>query len=84
MTRRELRALPIAGPTFAHRVFPGVAYRPYSGCLPDYVRALTQDAYERRNGEIAKLSTSAAIARRQQWARDTFWKLIGDARARAA
>jgi dienelactone hydrolase len=49
----------------------------YSRCLPDYLRALARTAYERRNHEIAGLSTPAAITARQQWARETFWRLIG-------
>ncbi len=31
-----------------------------------------------RNRDIARLSTPAAIRKRQQWTRETFWKLVGD------
>jgi dienelactone hydrolase len=54
-----------------------IFYRDYSRCLPDYLRALAQDAYSRRNEAIAKLTTPAAIQSRQTWVRETFWKLAG-------
>jgi dienelactone hydrolase len=82
MTRRQLLALPAAGaalrlPVFAQRSFPGVAYRDYPRCLPDYLRDLASQAYQRRNHEIARLKTPEAIRARQQWARETLWKLAG-------
>lgn len=82
MTRRQLFALPAAGvmlrlPAFSQKPYPGTAYRDYSRCLPDYLRDLAEKAYERRNGEIAKLTTRAAIEARQRWARETLWKLAG-------
>jgi cephalosporin-C deacetylase-like acetyl esterase len=57
--------------------YPGVKYRDYSRVLPDYLKRLATDAYQRRNAEIAKLTTASAIQKRQHWARDTFWNLIG-------
>ncbi len=57
--------------------YPGTAYRDYSRCLPDYLRSLARDAYQRRNTEIAKLISPAAIAERQRWVRDTFWRIVG-------
>ncbi len=56
---------------------PSVLYRDYSRCLPDYVRALAGEAYRLRNAEIAKLTTPAAIRKRQAWVTETFWKLVG-------
>ena len=82
MTRRQLLALPAAGallraPAFSQKTFPGVAYRDYPRCLPDYLRELAEQAYQRRNHEIARLTTPEAIQARQKWARETFWKLAG-------
>jgi dienelactone hydrolase len=71
LTRRDFLALPaLAG-------FPGVAYRDYARCLPDYLRELARRAYQARNAELAKLTTPEAVRRRQAWARATFWKLAG-------
>jgi len=82
MTRRQLLALPAAGtllraPAFSQKTFPGVAYRDYPRCLPDYLRELAEQAYQRRNREIAGLKTPEAIQTRQKWARETLWKLAG-------
>jgi hypothetical protein len=82
MTRRQLLALPAAGaclrlPAFSQKSFPGVAYRDYPRCLPNYLRDLAAQAYERRNREIAGLKTPEAIRARQRWVRETFWKLVG-------
>jgi dienelactone hydrolase len=79
LTRRQL--LSIAAASAARpalgQTFPGVAYRPYRRCLPDYLRDLAQRAYVARNAEIAKLTTPEAVRKRQAWARATFWKLTG-------
>lgn len=88
MTRRHLLGtsslLPLLAPlraaartTSTPAAYPGVAYRDYFRCLPDFVGDLAAHAYQERNRQIAGLTTPAAIARRQQWARETFWKLIG-------
>jgi dienelactone hydrolase len=82
VTRRELLSLSPAlfsGPRLASAqpAFPGVRYRDYSRCLPDYLRSLAAHAYERRNRELARLTSPTAIRRRQEWARATFWKLAG-------
>lgn len=53
------------------------AYRDYSRCFPEYLRMLAARAYERRNGELARLTSSEAIGARQRWARETFWTLVG-------
>ena len=82
MTRRQLLALPAAGallrsPALSQKSFPGTAYRDYPRCLPDYLRDLAEQAYQRRNREIERLKTPEAIWARQRWARETFWKLVG-------
>ena len=66
-----------ARPLFCDAPFPGVAYRPYARCLPDYLAGLARRAYEARNAELAKLTTADAVRKRQRWARETFWRLIG-------
>ena len=45
--------------------------------LPDYLKELAARAYDLRNLEIAKLKSAEAIAARQQWVRETFWKMAG-------
>ena len=86
MTRREALSLPILSVAPAWRDAEGrpapdqnlsVPNPHYSRCLPDYLRGLAAEAYERRNREIATLTTAAAISARQHWARETFWNLIG-------
>lgn len=57
--------------------FPGVAYRDYSRCFPDFLRDLAARAYDLRNREMAKLTSEPAIRARQAWVRETFWKLVG-------
>ncbi len=54
-----------------------IEYRDYSRVLPDFLSTLARDAYERRNQAIARLTTPAAIRTRQQWVRETFWRLVG-------
>ena len=74
MTRRCFVGLPsltaVAAPL--PQRLPGTAYRDYSRCLPDYLRGLARQAYERRNRELAKLTTPQAVRARQAWARETF------------
>lgn len=82
MTRRQLLRLPpsIASCTLleaAPQPYPGVAYRHYSRCLPDYLRALAQRAYESRNRQLDRLTDAARIDERRRWVRDTLWRLIG-------
>lgn len=55
----------------------GFYYRDYSKCLPDYLMKLARAAYEKRNRELATLTSADAVRKRQAWARDTLWKLIG-------
>ena len=57
--------------------FPGTRFHAYSRCLPDYLRDLAKKAVEKRNAELAKLVTPAAIEARRKWVRETLWKLIG-------
>ncbi len=55
----------------------GFYYRNYSKCLPDYLSTLARSAYEKRDAQLATLTTPAAIRERQRWVRQTFWKLVG-------
>ena len=87
MTRRQLltalSALPpvaslkAAGTTSNRPAYPGVAYRDYFRCLPDFLEGLAAQAYQKRNAAIAGLTTGGAVRDRQRWTRETFWKLIG-------
>lgn len=70
MTRRQILTLPAAAAA-------PVGYRNYSRCLPDHLRELARRAYESRNRELVNLTAPAAIRARQQWVRETFWKLVG-------
>ena len=82
MTRRRLISLSASAMLLRRTAlgqadFRGVAYREYARALPDYLRDLAARAYEARNREIAKLTSAEAIRARQQWVRETFWKLAG-------
>jgi dienelactone hydrolase len=81
MNRRDILALAALGAVLrragAQQGVPSIIYRDYSRCLPDYLRDLAERAYEARNRAIAGLTTPAAIRARQQWATETFWKLVG-------
>lgn len=87
MTRREIfssllfagAASRVAIPARAaeEAAFPGTPFHAYAKCLPDYLRALAKKAVEKRDAELAKLTTPAAIQARQKWVRETLWKLIG-------
>lgn len=81
MTRRfflsAAAACASARPAFSQGAAGPLNYRQYSRCLPDYLRLLARQAYERRNAELAKLTTPEAVRRRQRWAGETFWKLAG-------
>src|SRR5579872_447 len=83
MTRRQLfLALSAVSPLARLHAapdtsYPGVPYRDYFRCLPEVLDELAARAYRIRNSQIARLTTAEAIGRRQQWVRETFWKLIG-------
>jgi dienelactone hydrolase len=64
-------------PTLNAADLSGFYYRDYSRCLPDYLSTLARAAYEKRDQELALLTTSAAIRKRQAWVRETFWRLVG-------
>src|SRR5579872_786592 len=55
----------------------GFYYRDYSKCLPDFLTRLARDAYDKRNAALAGLTSADAIHARQEWVRETLWKLIG-------
>ena len=82
MTRREVLSLAALqalrpAPSHAQAEFPGVRYREYWRCLPDFLSSVAAQSYELRNAEIRKLTDAKSIARRQQWVRETFWTLVG-------
>jgi dienelactone hydrolase len=80
-TRRELLALAACGISLraarAQTQAPIKIYREYAKCLPDFIRDLADRAYRMRNGELAKLTTPAALRARQEWVAETFWKIVG-------
>ena len=57
--------------------FPGTRFREYSRCLPDFLSGLAADAVKARDAKLALLGTRSNIEARQQWTRQTLWKLIG-------
>lgn len=59
--------------------YPGVSYRAYSKCLPEFLRELALAAHRNRAEAIAKIMTPEALAERKKWARQTFWSLTGEA-----
>ena len=61
----------------AEQTFPGVAYRDYPRCLPDYLRGLASAAYAKRSAALARLVSARAVRERQQWVRKTLIELIG-------
>ncbi|HYI97076.1 MAG TPA: acetylxylan esterase [Bryobacteraceae bacterium] len=73
MTRRTALTLALS----ALNTPAEIRYRQYARCLPDYIARLAREAHTKRNTDLAKLTTPAAIADRQQWVTDTFWKLTG-------
>ncbi|MCW5977659.1 MAG: acetylxylan esterase [Bryobacteraceae bacterium] len=83
VTRRDvlrvsLGAAGIAGASLrAQQDYPGIAYREYARCLPDYLRSVAEKAYQYRNNLIAGLTAGEAVRERQRWTRETFWRLVG-------
>lgn len=65
------------GFSYAQKPYPGTSYRVYARCLPAYLTELATAAYQRRDRALAALSSKTAIAARQKWVRETFWKLTG-------
>ena len=80
LSRRQLLSLAAGGALglkLSAADLSGMYYREYARCLPDHLTALARAAYQKRNRDLAALTTPASIAKRQKWARETFWKLIG-------
>ena len=73
MTRRTLFGLLGAAALRGQQIH----YRDYARCLPDYLTALAEDAYARRNARLAALRTAEGIHQYQAWARTTFAQLAG-------
>src|SRR5579863_4487766 len=84
MTRREALRLGLGAAMIGRGVpanaapaaFPGTAFHNYARCLPDYLRALATQAVARRNKALANLVSRDTVRARQQWVRETLWKLI--------
>jgi dienelactone hydrolase len=57
--------------------FPGIAYRNYPRCLPDYLRKLASAAREKRNAELARIVSAQTARERQGWVKRTLLDLIG-------
>lgn len=81
-TRRAFLTGCVAGslfrfPTARERPYPGISYRDYSRCLPDFFSRLAAEAYGRRNDRIAGLTSPDSIDEYRRWARETFWEMIG-------
>ena len=58
--------------------FPGLAYRNYPRCLPDYLRALAVAAREKREAALARIVSVQAVRERQAWVKRTLLGLIGE------
>lgn len=67
-----------SGQSEAASNFPGVAYRNYPRCLPDYLRKLASAAQEKRNAELARIVSAQTVRGRQGWVKKTLLDLIGE------
>src|SRR5258708_6698512 len=65
------------GNNSAEAQFPGVAYRNYPRCLPNYLRRLASAAREKRDANLARIVSAQAVHDRQRWVRKTLLDLIG-------
>lgn len=72
-----LAGVPAAAWLRAERPYPGVPYRHYSRCFPDFLAGLARRAYQLRNQQLARLTSPEAVRQRQAWVRRTFWELVG-------
>jgi len=79
LTKRAFSRRELLGAVAAIALPPlsGFYYRDYSKSLPAYLSNLAHEAYLKRNHELSLLTNIAAIRRRQDWARATFWNLVG-------
>src|SRR5438132_87880 len=83
-TRRDVLAAMAMSPLLSRAVaqdpveFPGVAYRDYPRCLPNYLRGLAAAAREKRNAALKEIVSTNAVRERQQWVRETLIELIGE------
>lgn len=57
--------------------YPGLRYRDYARCWPQTLRAWAEEAAGRRDAVLRRIRSQRDVAARQQWARTTFWSLIG-------
>lgn len=79
MTRRELIKAALGSAAIAGRSGSQspIVYRPYYRCLPETLKRWAADAYAARSKALDAIGSPEQIRARQQWARDTFWSLIG-------
>ncbi len=75
MLRRDFLAQAAIG--IASDPYPGLQYRDYSRCWPDYLRSLAEVAARGRNLQLSQIKDRKDVIRRQEWARTTFWQLLG-------
>ncbi len=76
-TRRAFLCGSLSAPLLAQAPFPGVQYRNYARCLPDYLRGLASSAYKKREAALARITSPLAARERQAWVRRTLVELIG-------
>ncbi len=62
---------------YGQRPYPGLDYRRYHRCLPDYLTSLAREAYDLRNRRVSELTSPERIQNYQRWVRETFWELVG-------
>ncbi len=57
--------------------FPGVVYKNYAQCLPNYLRSLAVSAHNNRNTDLARIVSLKSAHSRQLWVKQTLTNLIG-------
>lgn len=65
-------------PILRGRPYPGITYRNYARCLPDFFSQEVERYYQRRNERVSRFASSPdLIEARQKNLREAFWRLIG-------
>jgi dienelactone hydrolase len=77
-TRREIAFGGLASCLAVRYAAAASKYRDYSRCLPDYISRLAELARARRDKTLASLHDRKKVEERQNWARATFQKMIGE------
>lgn len=57
--------------------YPGVAYRAYHRCLPDFTAELAARARLVREERLAAVRTPEAVGACRNWVRSQFWRMVG-------